>query len=209
MPRHRVAWVAMVALMAACAPGALPQEPVGSGRAASASPEPPAASAPPEATAPADVAASSARRERARVVSVTDGDTIRVSIDGRGVSVRYIGIDAPETVDPRRPVGCFGKEASDANTRLVAGRTVELEKDVSETDRYGRLLRYVYVEVEGRGMVMVNEELVRAGYARASTYPPDVKYEDRFRALEAQARAGGAGLWGPACAPEPHRSTSA
>lgn len=136
------------------------------------------------------------QREVATVVRVVDGDTVHVRLQGREFTVRYIGIDTPETVDPRRDVQCYGREATAYNASLVSGKTVELEKDVSETDRYGRLLRYVYVD--GR---MVNEELVRGGYAFATSYPPDVKYQDRFRALEAEARAKGVGLWAPgACA---------
>ena len=135
-------------------------------------------------------------RIRAEVISVTDGDTIRVRINGQSVPVRYIGIDTPETVDPRQDVQCFGREASARNAQLVAGKVVELEKDVSETDQFQRLLRYVYVDGK-----MVNEELVRGGFARSSSYPPDVKYQDRFRALEAEARAQSVGLWAAnACA---------
>lgn len=77
-----------------------------------------------------------------KVVRVIDGDTIE--IEG-GDRVRYIGIDTPETVDPRKPVQCYGQEASNKNKELVEGKTVELEKDVSETDKYGRLLRYVWL----------------------------------------------------------------
>jgi endonuclease YncB( thermonuclease family) len=126
------------------------------------------------------------------VARVIDGDTIELS-DGR--RVRYIGIDTPETVDPSQSVGCYGKEASDRNKALVEGKTVSLEKDVSETDRFGRLLRYVYL-----GDVMVNELLVVEGYAQASSFPPDVKYQDRFTAAQQQARAASRGLWGPVCA---------
>lgn len=140
-------------------------------------------------------AASPGAREQARVVSVTDGDTIRVEISGRIYPVRYIGMDTPETVHPSRPVEEFGKQATEANRRLVEGRTVLLEKDISETDQYGRLLRYVYVE-QFTGLVMVNAELLRLGYARVTTYPPDVKYVDLFLELERDARARNAGLWG-------------
>jgi micrococcal nuclease len=137
---------------------------------------------------------------QARVVRVIDGDTIEVdrALDGRA-AVRYIGIDTPETVAPGQPVGCFGREASDRNKELVEGKTVFLEKDVSETDQFGRLLRYVYL-ADGQ---MVNELPVSGGYAQASTYPPDVKYQDRFTAVQQQAREAGKGLWGPACAPTP------
>ncbi len=130
----------------------------------------------------------------ARVTRVLDGDTIRVEIEGQEFPVRYIGIDTPETVDPRRPVGCFGQEASDRNRQLVEGQTVGLEKDVSETDSFGRLLRYVWV-----GDEMVNATLVEEGYALASTYPPDVKYAEQFASLQAEARDDGRGLWGAVC----------
>jgi micrococcal nuclease len=130
----------------------------------------------------------------AAVTRVVDGDTIRVEIDGTEYRVRYIGIDTPETVDPRRPVGCFGKEASERNRQLVEGRTVGLEKDVSETDDFDRLLRYVWVEDR-----MVNASLVQEGYALASTYPPDVRYAEEFALLQGQARTTGSGLWGAVC----------
>ena len=130
----------------------------------------------------------------ATVTRVVDGDTIRVEIDGEEYRVRYIGIDTPETVDPRRPVGCFGKEASERNRQLVEGQTVGLEKDVSETDSFDRLLRYVWVEDQ-----MVNAALVEEGYALASTYPPDVRYSGRFETLQSEAREAARGLWGAAC----------
>lgn len=127
----------------------------------------------------------------ARVVRVVDGDTINVEIDGVEYRVRYIGVDTPETKHPTLGVEPFGPEASQANEELVAGKTVLLEKDVSETDQYGRLLRYVYV-----GDLMVNEELLRRGLARVATFPPDVKYVDRFLSLQRQAQAAGLGMWG-------------
>jgi len=134
----------------------------------------------------------------ARVTRVVDGDTIHVELGGKDYRLRYIGIDTPETVDPRRPVGCFGAEASERNRQLVEGRTVGLEKDVSETDSFGRLLRYVWVEDQ-----MVNEALVEEGYALAATYPPDVRYSGVFVSLQAQAREGKRGLWGAACSGSP------
>lgn len=130
--------------------------------------------------------------EIAQVTRVVDGDTIDVRrADGRVVRVRYIGVNTPETVDPRRPVECFGKEASARNTELVAGKTVLLEKDISETDQYGRLLRYVWV-----GDTLVNSVLVEEGFARPVTFPPDVRYVDWYRAREREARSSGRGLWG-------------
>jgi micrococcal nuclease len=127
----------------------------------------------------------------APVVRVVDGDTIIVRLGGRQQRLRYLGMNTPESVDPRREVQCFGKEAAARNRELVDGKTVWLEKDVSDTDQYGRLLRYV--SVNG---LLVNAELVREGYAHALTYPPDVRYAERFRALEREAREAKRGLWG-------------
>ena len=101
-------------------------------------------------------------------------------------------------MDPRRPVECFGHESSEYNAGLVLGKTVALEKDVSETDQFGRLLRYVWLDGE-----MVNATLVRDGYAQASSYPPDVKYQALLSTLQAEARDAGRGLWGAACEPTP------
>lgn len=128
----------------------------------------------------------------ATVASVTDGDTIRVVLDGQNVPVRYIGIDTPEihgTVEP------MGREAADANARLVAGREVALEKDVSETDRFGRLLRHVWVR-DATGWRLVSLELLRLGLAQVTTFPPDVKYvDDLFLPAQRAAREAGVGLW--------------
>jgi micrococcal nuclease len=128
-----------------------------------------------------------APRETVQVLRVIDGDTIELSDKRR---VRYIGMDTPEIVDPAKPVECFGKEAADGNKRLVEGKTVQLEKDVSETDSYGRLLRYVYV-----GDIFVNETLVENGFARITTFPPDVKYRDQLTQAQREARANNRGLW--------------
>lgn len=133
---------------------------------------------------------TSSGRQQATVSRVVDGDTIEVKLDGKAYKLRYIGVDTPETVDPNRPVGCFGPEASKRNKELILGKTVELEKDVSETDAFGRLLRYVWLDGE-----MVNARLVRDGYAQVSTYPPDVKYQQLFLQLQREAREAGAGLW--------------
>jgi len=131
---------------------------------------------------------------KARVIAVVDGDTINVLISGfYERRVRYIGIDAPEM---RRD--CFASEATAANRQLVLGKDVALERDVSDTDRFGRLLRYVYLPTGE----MVNELLVRGGYAVARNYPPDTKYRARFETAERQARQANAGLWG-ACRPRP------
>jgi len=101
--------------------------------------------------------------------------------------VRYIGIDAPE-VYPQ--LEAYGMEAWQANREMVEGKQVRLERDMSETDKYGRLLRYVYVED-----VLVNAELVMRGLAEAKAYPPDIKYQDYLEELEQQAREAGRGIW--------------
>ena len=131
-----------------------------------------------------------------RVVRVADGDTIRVALRGRVERVRYIGIDTPESVKPDTPVQCYAHRAAAENARLVAGRRVRLVLDVETHDRFGRLLAYVYREEDG---LFVNEALVRGGFARTLTVPPNVRYARRFAALARQARRAGRGLWS-ACA---------
>ncbi|MFH1890325.1 MAG: thermonuclease family protein [Candidatus Kuenenbacteria bacterium] len=121
------------------------------------------------------------------VVKVIDGDTIKLD---NGEVVRYIGMDTPETKDPSKPIQCFGQEASKKNEDLVLNKKVTLEKDVSETDRYGRLLRYVYVDG-----IFVNLELVKQGYAYATSYPPDVKHQADFTEAQTYARENNLGLW--------------
>lgn len=130
------------------------------------------------------------QNETFRVTRVVDGDTIEVSAGSTRVKVRYIGIDTPETVDPRKPVQCFGKEAAAENRKLVENKAIRMEKDISETDKYGRLLRYVFVD-----NLFVNDYLARQGFAHASTYPPDVKYQEQFRQAEKEARENQRGLW--------------
>ena len=132
----------------------------------------------------------------ALAIRAVDGDTIEVEIEGESYKVRYIGIDTPELHHPTKPVGYYAQEAYEKNRELVEGKTIFLEKDVSETDRYGRLLRYVYV-----GDVFVNAYLVQQGYAQVSTYPPDVKYQERYLELQREAREAGRGLWGPILTP--------
>jgi micrococcal nuclease len=126
----------------------------------------------------------------AQVLRIVDGDGIEASIDGKKCEIRYIGIDTPELSLAGKPADPLGPEAAAKNKEVVGGKMVRLEKDVSETDRYGRLLRYVYV-----GDLFVNAELVKSGYARATPYPPDIKYRDYFQQLQAQAKASGLGLW--------------
>jgi len=130
----------------------------------------------------------------ATVTKVIDGDTIVVNIAGSEYRVRYIGVDTPESTTRQE---CFGREAARFNRSLVNGQTLRLEQDVNDTDRFGRLLRYAYLP-DGR---MVNEVLVREGYALARSYPPDVKYQERLRAAEREARQAQRGLW--AACPNP------
>ena len=131
--------------------------------------------------------------ELVKVVRAVDGDTIKLET---GQTVRYIGIDAPELHHPKKRLQCFGKEASNKNKELVEGKLVRLEKDVSETDRYWRLLRYVYLPTTASPSgEFINDILVREGYAFALTFPPDIKYSDHFRNLENQARENNRGLW--------------
>ncbi|MEP6774497.1 MAG: thermonuclease family protein [Chloroflexota bacterium] len=134
---------------------------------------------------------------QARLSRVIDGDTIDVVMDGQTVRVRLIGMDTPETNGA--PI-CYGQEATAHTQQLIdaAGGKLWLEKDVSETDRYGRLLRYVWLTPSSGSAVgkMLDEQLVVDGYAHVSTFPPDVKYIDRFVEAERDAKAARRGLWG-------------
>ena len=124
------------------------------------------------------------------VADVVDGDTIRV--DG-GALVRLIGIDTPEVSGPYRDEECFGREASRRTTALIPrGTKVRLVFDVEHRDRYDRLLAYVYRVSDG---LFVNASLVRDGYAGTLTVPPNVRYAERFRRLQREARDDRRGLW--------------
>ncbi len=126
------------------------------------------------------------------VTRVIDGDTIEIA---GGQRVRYLGVDTPETKDPRKPVQCFGKEASSENKNLVEGKRVILEKDISETDKYGRLLRYIYLPLQDGRLLFVNDYLIRQGFAKTLTIPPDVKFAEQFLEAQRQARENKKGLW--------------
>lgn len=126
------------------------------------------------------------------VTRVIDGDTIEID---HGIKIRLLGIDTPETKDPRRPVECFGKQAAAETKSLLEGRLVILEKDVSETDKYGRHLRYIFLPIEDQ-LLFVNDYLIRGGFAKALTYPPDVKFTEQFRQAERDAKEANKGLWG-------------
>ncbi|MEW5992478.1 MAG: thermonuclease family protein [Chloroflexota bacterium] len=132
--------------------------------------------------------------EVATVLSITDGDTIRVDRGHGSEPVRYIGMNTPEVGDPG------GAEATAENARLVEGMEVVLERDVRDTGDFGRLLRYVWIDT-GSSWTFVNLELVRRGFAQAATYPPDVRFADVFLAAEQAARTAEVGLWAPT--PEP------
>lgn len=152
------------------------------------------------ASVTASPAASSERLppgDRAAVERVVDGDTIVVRLGGRSVKVRLIGVDTPETVDPRRPVGCFGREASAFVKHLLSGGQVLLAYDVEPRDRYGRTLAYVYL-LDG---TFVNLSLVAGGYATTLTIPPNVAHAEQFLAAQRDARSRGLGLWNPAACP--------
>ena len=140
--------------------------------------------------------------EIATVTSVVDGDTIRVEIDGVEYPVRYIGVDTPEPDAEDPLVRQLADAATAANELLVDGREVVLERDVSDTDPFDRLLRNVWIE-DGNTLVLVNLELVRRGFAQVATYPPDVKYAHLLTQDERLAQAGELGLWAPVATPAP------
>ncbi len=133
----------------------------------------------------------------AHVTHVVDGDTIDVTLSkGDEESVRYIGIDTPETVKPGTPVQCGGPRAHEVNDRLVYGKTVTLRLDAEHRDVYGRLLAYVYLPRAGRRPLFVNAELVRRGLARTLTIPPNDSFAALFDRLATRAGVLGRGLWG-------------
>lgn len=128
-----------------------------------------------------------------KVNRVVDGDTVVVEMNGVLEKIRLIGINTPETVDPRKPVECFGKEASNKMNDLVAGKIVRLEYDDTQglRDTYQRLLAYIYLE-DGE---MVNRKMVSDGYAYEYTYMTPYKYQKEFRDLQTLAKVDKRGLW--------------
>jgi micrococcal nuclease len=131
----------------------------------------------------------------ATVARVVDGDTVIVRSGTRTLDVRLLGIDTPETVDPRRPVGCYGPEASAYTKHLLTGRRVRLVYDRELHDRYGRWLAYIYLERDGRPDLFVNARLVAAGYARTMSIPPNTAHAGDLSQLERTAALAGRGLW--------------
>lgn len=129
------------------------------------------------------------------VVSVVDGDTVKLSIDGTTQTIRLIGLDTPETVDPRKPVQCFGKEASNKAKELLTGRSVRIEVDASQgtLDKYGRTLGYIFRD-DG---LFYNKYMIEQGFAHEYTYNIPYKYQSEFKAAEKSARENQRGLWSP------------
>lgn len=140
--------------------------------------------------------------DQVKVIKVVDGDTIDVSFKGRTERVRLIGIDTPETVKPNTPVEPYGKEASNFTKTKLTGKTVFIEIDVGERDKYGRLLAYIWIDEplntsdEEIRAKLFNAQLLIDGYAQLLTIPPNVKYVDQFTIYQKEAREASRGLWG-------------
>lgn len=136
----------------------------------------------------------STKNNLCKVIKVIDGDTVTVEIDGKKETIRLIGIDTPETVDPRKPVECFGIEASNKAKEILMGKSVRLEADsiVGERGKYGRLLRYIFLE-DGTNF---NKMMIGEGYAYEYTYNSSYKYQNEFKQAEKEARETKRGLWG-------------
>lgn len=157
---------------------------------------------PVKATTTTEAAKSAIQTIEAKVIRVVDGDTIEVEMDGKTEKVRFIGVDTPETKHPSKPVEAYGKEASAYTESKLAGKTVFLELDVQERDKYGRVLAYVWLEdpteisdAEVRAK-MFNAHLLLNGYAQLLTIPPDVKYSNEyFVKYQTEARDNDKGLW--------------
>jgi micrococcal nuclease len=127
------------------------------------------------------------------VARVLDGDTIELADRRR---VRYLGLDAPEAATKNKPAQCFADLTTEENKRLVLSKPVRLEKDASNRDKYGRLLRYVYVESADGEEIFLNDYLLRQGFARVLSIPPDRRYERQFQAAVEEAKFQQRGLWG-------------
>lgn len=143
----------------------------------------------------ADEDLTSDRFEKVTVTEIVDGDTIKVSrADSTIVTIRYIGIDTPEIKHQGNGEDePYGQLATEANSWLVNGKTIYLQNDATDTDRYGRLLRYVYTD---KG-IMINYALIRLGYATILTIPPNVAFQSKFYAAQQLAREEGKNLFAP------------
>jgi len=132
---------------------------------------------------------------KTKVTEVVDGDTIKVDTAGSKETIRLIGLDTPETKDPRKSVQCFGEEASKKLTEMLTGKEVRLERDDTQDDKdkYGRSLRYVYLTDD----VLVNKEMISQGYGFEYTYEKPYKYQADFKAAQKEAEGAQRGLWAP------------
>lgn len=126
----------------------------------------------------------------AEIVRVVDGDTMKVTIGKKEETIRLLIVDTPETKDPNKPIQPFGKEATAYAVKNLDGKSVKLELDVSERDRYGRLLVYLWI-----GDKLFNEMLLKNGLARVAVYQPNVKYVDQFRAAQKAAQKARINIW--------------
>lgn len=127
----------------------------------------------------------------AKIISVTDGDTMKVKVNGKEETIRLLLVDTPETKHPNKPVQPFGPEASAFAKKTLEGKDVQIEIDVLERDKYGRLLAYLWIDGK-----MFNEMLLEKGLARvAYVYPPNVKYVDQFREVQKKAQKAVVGIW--------------
>lgn len=157
----------------------------------------PSSSAPASSSvSPVPTAVLPAQGQEDTVVKVVDGDTIQVLHEGKKETVRLIGINTPETVDPRKPVECFGKEASEKMKALVAGKSITLVNDPTQADKdkYGRLLRYVFLQDN----TFVNKAMIAEGYAYEYTYETPYQYQTAFKTAQQEAQNAEKGLWNPA-----------
>lgn len=151
----------------------------------------------------------------AKIISIIDGDTIEVDLNGKSEKVRFIGVDTPETKHPNKPIQPYGKEASDFTTQELTGKTVYLEMDTTQRDNYGRLLAYIWLEQpmsnddkEIRNK-MFNAKLLLNGYAQILTIPPNIKYVDNFTKYQTESRNSKLGLWKiPVTTTTPVKSTT-
>jgi micrococcal nuclease len=146
-------------------------------------------------TIPIPATQNNSQYEYYSVSSIVDGDTLKVNINGTIETLRLIGLDTPETVDPRKPVQCFGKEASNKAKELLTGKKVRIEKDSTqgELDKYGRRLAYIYRE-DG---LFYNKYMIEQGYAHEYTYNTPYKYQAEFKAAQKSAQENLRGLWSP------------
>lgn len=127
-------------------------------------------------------------KQKVRVIKVIDGDTIEIDT---GQRVRYLGVDTPEMNFYGKKAECFAHEATKRNKELVGDKEIEIEKVISETDEFGRILRFVYVDG-----VSVSEILLKEGMGREQSIAPDVKYVEDLARAEQEARENRRGLWG-------------